>query len=332
VYQEHNLRTWERRVHFLDTSPQQQTAGTFTKFLDSVPDGKSWFFWMNYSDPHHPWDKDASAVDPAHIQIPSSLPDLPGVRDDLSRYCGEIERADGWFGETENVLRRRNLVEKTIVVFMGDNGMAFPHGKGSLYDPGLNVPLIVRWPGKVKAGAKTNALVSGEDLAPTLLQAAGVEPHKDMSGRSFLGLLTGDDGYRRRPHIFAARLHHGNAPITEKTKASTWDLSRCVRSERYKLIYNATPFMEYSPVDSASGPGWQAMVAANQNGTLNPEFKQAYFGKRPVFELYDLQSDPAELRNLAGRPELAEVQRTLTAALQEKMILDYDFVQPPVAG
>jgi arylsulfatase A-like enzyme len=133
--------------------------------------------------------------------------------------------------------------------------MALPHGKGSLYDPGLNVPLIVRWPGNVRAGSRTDALVSGEDIAPTIVEAVGLKPHKDMSGRSFPGLLRGESGYRRRSHIFAARLHHGNSPITDETKASTWDLSRCARSDRYKLIYNVTPFMEYSPVDSALGPG-----------------------------------------------------------------------------
>jgi hypothetical protein len=73
------------------------------------------------------------------------------------------------------------------------------------------------------------------------------------------------------------------------------------------------------------------MTAANRGGTLNSALKQAYFGKRPIFELYDLQTDPGELNNLAGKPEFRQIQRSLTAALQEKMILDYDFVQPPVA-
>ena len=97
---------------------------------------------MNFNDPHHPWDSDAGKVDPAQIHLPSHLPDLPGVRVDLSRYCGEIERADASFGTVLSPSRQHNEESNTVVNLMGDNGMAFPHGKGSLFDPGLNVPLM----------------------------------------------------------------------------------------------------------------------------------------------------------------------------------------------
>lgn len=330
IYEKHGLRTWKRRVDSLDTSAQEQTPAKLEDFLNRAPKGKPWFFWMNYSDPHHVWDERAGKVDPAKIKLPPHLPDLPGVRSDLARYCGEVERADGLFGQSLDVLRRRGLEENTIVVFMGDNGMAFPHGKGSLYDPGLNVPLLVRWPGRVKAGSQTRALVSGEDIAPTLIQAAGGQPPKEMSGRSFLNLLTGR-AYEPRKHIFGARLHHGSGPFTAQLKASTFDLSRCARSDRWKLIYNCTPQMEYWPVDSGGDPSWQEILAAHRENRLKPEHERAYFqNPRPVLELFDLEKDPGELENLAGRKEYREVQEELMAALQEKMILDYDFLPPPM--
>src|SRR5689334_3123527 len=164
IYEKHQLRTWKKRVDFLNISSQAPTPGLFDEFLKKRPAGRPWFFWINYNDPHHPWDQDAGHVDPAKIVLPPHLPDLPGVRNDLARYCGEIERADQSFAAAMAVLRQHREEENTLVVFMGDNGMAFPHGKGSLYDPGLNVPLMARWPGHIKPGVTRN-LISGEDVA-----------------------------------------------------------------------------------------------------------------------------------------------------------------------
>jgi N-sulfoglucosamine sulfohydrolase len=329
VYEKHELRTWKNRIDFMDISSQTHTNQQFEQFMGKRAKNKPWFFWINYNDPHHPWDEDAGKVDPKKIKLPPHLPDLPGVRGDLARYCGEVERADRDFGQVMEILRKNGQEENTMVVFMGDNGMAFPHGKGSLYDPGLNVPLMARWPGHVKTG-KTRTLISGEDVAATFMDAGGGTAPKGVSGRSFYPLLTGGR-YEPREYIFGARLHHGGSEFTANTKASGFDLSRCVRNSRYKLIYNLTPQMEYWPVDSGGDPGWQEILAAHKAGTLKPEHEQAYFHRpRPVLEVYDLEADPGELNNLAGRPEIKDVQQTLMAALQEKLITDYDFVPPVI--
>ena len=102
------------------------------------------------------------------------------------------------------------------------------------------------------------------------------------------------------------------------------------RNSRYKLIYNCTPQMRYSPVDSYNERSWVEMSDEHAWGRLEPKFDRAYFGARPVLELYDTEKDPAELDNLAGRPELATVERKLLEALQEKMILDWDFLPLPL--
>ena len=333
LLEKHGVRTWDKRVDFLDrNSGRNQTVPVINKFLDAVPSGKPFFLWANFNDPHHPWDKDAvqPGHDPAKLNLPAHLPDLPGMRGDLARYYDEISRADGEFASILAILEKRGLSKNTIVVFAGDNGMAFPHGKGSLYDPGLHVPLLIRWPGVTKAGSSTAELVSGEDVAPTLLEAAGAPIPREMSGRSFLRLLRGES-YEHRKHIFGARLVHGNARFTPQTKASTFDLSRCVRSKQFKLIYNCTPQMEYQPVDSARDPGWLETIAAQKAGRLSPELSRAYFTQpRPVLELFDLSKDPSELNNLAGNPEFATAQQELLEALAEKMILDYDFLPLPL--
>jgi arylsulfatase A-like enzyme len=109
-----------------------------------------------------------------------------------------------------------------------------------------------------------------------------------------------------------------------------YDLARAVRSDRYKFIYNCTPWIPYAPVDSAGGAGWREMTAANESGKLSAGLRATYFTTpRPVYELYDLDADPSELNNLAGRPELAAVQQELVDALIEKMILDQDYLPLP---
>lgn len=330
IYERHGLETFRRRVDFLDVSPEGQTEARITGFLDKKPSGKPFFLWVNFNDPHYPWDRNAipKPHDRAALPIPKFLPDLPGVRDDLGRYYDEVARMDGEFQTVLDILDKRGHSANTLVLFMGDNGFPFPHGKGSLYDPGLNVPCIARWPGRVKTGV-SNALLSGEDLAPTFLEAAGIPAPKEMSGRSFLSLLEGRVTTARNL-VFSARLAHGNRPMREGTTTHTFDLSRMVRDLRYKLIYNCTPQVKYSPVDSYPEKSWVEMTNEHLWGRLEPAFDRAYFGPRPVMELYDLRDDPAEMHNLAGRKELAAVQRRLTEALQEKMILDWDFLPLPL--
>jgi arylsulfatase A-like enzyme len=113
--------------------------------------------------------------------------------------------------------------------------------------------------------------------------------------------------------------------------ASTFDLARCARSDRFKLIYNCTPHGAVAPVDSQGDAGWRAMVKANTDGQLASEFVRAYFTTpRATFELYDLDADPGELRNLAGDPKYKDVEYELKRALTEKMVLDWDFLPAPL--
>jgi N-sulfoglucosamine sulfohydrolase len=335
VFERHpELRTFAQRVDFLDrNSPRAQTVPIVSQFLDEVPAGKPFFLWISFNDPHHPWDRNAipEPHDPQQIAVPPYLPDLPEVRSDLARYYDEIARMDEEFQWVMDVLAKRGLTTNTLVMFLGDNGYAFPHGKGSLYDPGLNTPLLVRWPGKIKPGTRSSELISGEDVAPTLLEAAGAPAPKTLSGRSFLKLLLGEP-FEARQYIFAERGPHGQGTFNENTKANTFDQSRCVRSKQFKLIYNCTPHQVYAPVDSGGDSYWRRITALHTEGKLAPEFERAYFtSPRPVYELYDLNTDPGELTNLAGQPPYRQVERQLKVALQEKMILDYDYLPLPIA-
>lgn len=330
VFERHNLKTFKDRVDFLNNCSDAEVAGKVAEFLEQKPAEKPFFLWANFSDPHHAWNAPARfRPDPAALVLPAHWPDLPGLREQLADYFAEINRLDETIAGVLDVLKKRGQLDNTIIVFCGDNGAALPHGKGSLYDPGSNVPFFVRWPGMVKAGGDSRTLLSGEDLAPTLLAAAGVEPAARMSGRSFLPLLKGEK-YEPRKHVFVERGPHGSAPVSANMTNAGYDLARAVRSERYKFIYNCTPWIPYSPVDSAAGGGWKEMQAARAAGKLPAGLIATYFTvPRPVYELYDLAADPSELQNLSGKPEVAAVERELREALAEKMILDFDYLPLP---
>jgi arylsulfatase A-like enzyme len=330
VFNEHRLRTFAARVDFLNTCPDNQVAVQVAAFLDKKPADKPFFLWANFSDPHHPWSASAELrPDPASLKLPAHWPDLPGMRQQLADYCAEVNRLDRTVSGVLDVLRERGLLDNTLIIFTGDNGAALPHGKGSLYDPGVNVPLIIRWPGAVKAATESHGLISGEDIAPTVLEAAGVTPHPRVSGVSFLPLLKGEP-YAGRNHVFFERGPHGRAPVSIDMSSSGYDLSRAVRSDRYKFIYNCTPWIPYAPVDSAGGAAWQQIKSARDAGELsNPVIATYFTSPRPVYELYDMEEDPSELNNLSGRPGMAGVERGLRAALVEKMVLDFDYLPLP---
>ncbi|MCI0392294.1 MAG: sulfatase [Acidobacteria bacterium] len=333
VFDKHQLKTFERRLDFVRAGGGGNpihigAVAQFREFLEQAK-GKPFALQLCFSDPHRPLDANAIPAphDPAKIKLPAHYPDTPGVRADFGRYYDEIARFDGSFAEVLEELNKRGLAENTIVVFMGDNGAAQFRGKGTLYEYGVNVPLIVRWPGKVKAGAVSRELISGEDLAPTFLEACGRQPLKEMTGRSFLKLLRGES-YTGRQYVFSERGAHGSGL---PTGTSPFDLGRVVIGKRYKLIYNALWQLPYQPVDFAGDVFWKELQQMNKDGKLSPLLSRLYFSPaRPMFELFDLEADPNEFNNLIGGEEHATIERELKAALQEWMILERDYLPLPV--
>ncbi len=326
VFDQHNLRTFERRLNY---AKQGNPLAQYREFLDQAK-GKPFALQLCFSDPHRVYDKNAIATphDPNKLKLPAHYPDTPGVRADFANYYDEIARFDGSFGEVLAELKARGLSDNTLVVFQGDNGAAQFRGKGTLYEYGLNVPLLVRWPGQVKAGGVSGELISGEDIAPTFLEACGLKPLKEMTGRSFLKLLQGDASYAARQYVFAERGAHGSGL---PTGTSPFDLGRVVIGQRYKLIYNALWQLPYQPVDFAGQPFWKELEQMNKDGKLSPLHSRLLFSPtRPMFEMFDLESDPNEFTNLIGKPEHAALERELKGKLQEWMILERDYLPLPI--
>ncbi len=329
VFAKYKLATFPDRLDYVKTAGENEVSfSQFKEFLDAKPKEKPFFLQLCSNDPHRPLTTHGAVKhDPAKIKLPAHYPDTKLVREDFARYYDEIAHFDIFFGEVMAELEKRGLAENTIVGFMGDNGCSQFRGKGTLNEFGIHVPLLVRWPGNVKPGSSSSELISGEDLAPTFLEAAGLQPLPEMTGKSFVKLLRGEP-FEGRKFTFAERGAHGSSlPGT----SSAFDLGRVVVGKTHKLIYNALGQLPYHPVDFAGDAFWKELVQMHEAGRLDSQTEKMYFSPtRPMFELYDLSNDPSEFDNLAGKPKVAAIEKELKAAMQEWMILQRDFLPLPV--
>ncbi len=328
VLEKHDLKTFPKRLDFVKTAGTgDASVAQFKEFLDAVPKEKPFFLQLCFSDPHRVYNA-PKVHDPKTLTLPKHYPDTAAVRADFAAYYDEIARFDGHFGEVLAELEKRKLADNTIVLFMGDNGAAQWRGKGTLYEYGIHVPLLVRWPGVLKPGSSTEDLISGEDLAPTLLEACGQKPLKAMTGQSFAPLLRGEK-FTPRQYVFAERGSHGTGL---PGKSNAFDLGRVVVGKRYKLIYNASFHLPYDAVDFGGSPMFTEVRELAKANKLPEPLNALYDGRaRPMLELFDLVEDPSEFNNLAGKPEAAAVEKELRLALIEWMILQRDFLPLPVS-
>lgn len=277
----------------------------FDQFLDAAGE-RPFFLWVGFRDAHRPYEP--GAVDPPHdpatVRVPPHLADTPETREDLALYYDEIRRLDGVIGSCVAELERRELLDDTLIVFFGDNGAPFPRAKGTLYDAGIRTPLVFCWPRVIDSGQVYGGLVSLIDLAPTILEVAGIERPEAMQGQSILAAL-GDPSLPGRPFAFSERNWH-----------DCDEHLRSVRSERYKLIRNAYLDKPYgNPGDVLNSPSWKSLLALREADRLTPLQEQVFRVPRPEIELYDLARDPWESKNLADDSAYAEVRGELIAAL-----------------
>jgi arylsulfatase A-like enzyme len=199
---------------------------------------------------------------------------------------------DAAIGRILAALERTRIAGDTLVIFSADHGVAMPRAKCTLYDPGIGIALLVRWPdGGVRPGTVIRELASNVDVLPTLLETIGAPTAKKIQGQTLLARLRGQ--LAGRDAIFA-----------EKTFHSYYDPMRCIRTERHKLIRNfETGFAVEVPGDIQRGEIFRA-----DPGRYATD-------RRHVVELYDLEEDPLEQRNLAGTPDVVEVERDLDQRL-----------------
>jgi N-sulfoglucosamine sulfohydrolase len=315
----------------------------FEQFLEARPQGKPFCFWFGSSDPHrgYTWQSGVnSGMKLEDVKVPACMPDSEEVRTDICDYYWEVQRFDSEVGRLLKILEENSELDNTLVVISGDNGMPFPRCKSNLYDLGTNVPLAVRWPARVKGGRIVEDFISLADLAPTFLGAAGLKSASQMTAKSFLNVLTSRKSGRvdpKRDHILTGKERH--VPCQE-TGMGGYPM-RAIRTHDFLYIRNFKPdrwpagapkgyaqptdivvyrprgtFYGYADVDAS--PTKSFMLKYRDDAKVARLFELA-FGKRPAEELYDLRKDPAQLNNVAGKPEYAKVKDKLAAALMEEL-------------
>lgn len=243
---------------------------------------------------------------PTDVRVPAYLPDNAVTRAELAEYYQSISRLDQGVGRLIEILKETGNYENTLIVYLSDNGAAFPGAKTTLYEPGIKLPLIVRAPGRVQPGALQTAMVSWVDIAPTLLDVAGaaVEP-ADFDGRSFRAGLDGGE-LLGRDEVFASHTFH---------QVTMYYPMRAVRSRDCKLIHNLASALTYpSARDLVQSPTWISVMKSDPQ-RLGKRSVQAYL-HRLEFELYDLKRDPDELNNLADDPAHQALKHELIEKLK----------------
>jgi arylsulfatase A-like enzyme len=242
--------------------------------------------------PHVYWPPN-DGYDPAKLTVPPYLLDTPETRTALCRYYTDVTHMDQQVGDVLDSLDKHGYAEDTLFMYTSDQGAQFPFAKWNVYDAGIRVPLVIRWPGEVKAGGATGALVSLVDLLPTMIEAAGGSPPADIDGKSLLPLLRGQAD-RVHDEVFAA--HTGDGRMNRSPQ-------RCVRTTRYKFIENLASADVYKThISAAAGPDgkdyWDSWVRAADAGDARAKELVDRYQHRPPAELYDVQADPYEQTNL----------------------------------
>ncbi|GEO07096.1 sulfatase [Adhaeribacter aerolatus] len=247
--------------------------------MDESHRGKAWATTVQQHPPQ---------IDPAKVVLPPFYPNHPVAREDWATYLESIQLVDSFVGKVLQRLQDEGIAENTLVIFSGDNGRCHIRDKQFLYDGGLHIPLIMKWPGQLKPGQTNTDLISAIDVSATILRVAGITPPKYLEGQVMLGPEA-----KKRAFVIGAR----------DRMDETVDKMRAVRDKQFKYIknyYPERPYMQPNKYKETQYPMWNLLKELHAQGKLTPA--QALFAAptKPAEELYDIVNDPYELNNLAA--------------------------------
>jgi arylsulfatase A-like enzyme len=302
-----------------------KTDWNFT-YTNKPFDSKSWadlkthqpfYAQINFKETHRTFHGPPKA-DPAKVEIPPYYPDHPVTRKDMADYLDDASELDRKCGLILQQLEKDGLADNTVVVFFGDNGISMVRGKQFCYEEGHLVPLIIRWPKKFpapsnfKPGTTDARFIEGIDFAPTMIDIAGAKKPAKMQGHIFLGDRTEPD----REYTFGSRDRCDMTAMRIRT----------VRDARWRYIRNFTPdvpFLALNEYKEKQYPVWNLLKELHAQGKLTPAQDFLCQPRMPDEELYDLETDPHEINNLAktDKPEAQAAIKRLRAVL-EKWIED----------
>jgi N-sulfoglucosamine sulfohydrolase len=281
------------------------------KFLAARDASKPLCLFVGTRHPHTVWSAER-AYDPAAVKIPPTHIDTAVTREERASYLTDVTKADTLLGEVRALVREK-LPGDTLFIYTADHGGAWPFSKWTLYDSGVRVPVIMAWPGQLKPGTTSDAMVCWPDLLPTFIELAGGKVPAGLDGKSFAGLLHGTTA-THRDRVFTTQSGDGDFNVYP---------IRSVRTRDWKYIRNLHPeFQQHTHISRSSGPSglvyWKTWLAAAERDPAAAATVKRYI-EHPAEELYDLAADPHELRNLAADPAQATRLATMRADLDAWM-------------
>lgn len=249
-----------------------------------------------------------TTYDPEDVIVPSFLPDIPECRAELAQYYQSVNRLDQGVGKLIDLLKKAGIYENTLILYISDNGIAFPGVKTTLYDPGTKLPCIVKLPQLKNKGQITDAMISWVDITPTILDYAGILPvGNEFHGRSFKPVLDNPAISQGWDEVYASHSFH---------EVTMYYPMRVVRTRRYKLIWNIAYKLDYPFAwDLHESTTWKGIV--NRGIGQIGKRKVSDFIHRPEFELYDVKDDPDELINLAYNPSYSSILEHLKEKIKD---------------
>ena len=293
------------------------------------PKDKPFFFWFAAYDAHRDWDGDKQWDDdrygpmhkPADVIVPPFLVDDEETRQDLASYYNEVTRFDHYIGEVVAELKSQGELDNTLIFVLADNGRPFPRAKTRIHDSGMKTALVAHWPAGIKtSGRASDSLVSVIDLAPTVLDVAGLKPAETMQGVSLQPLLARTATQVRK---FAFSEHNWHDYEAH---------GRGVRGDGFLLIKNFRPYQAWQgPADSVRSPSHASLEAKRDAKKLTPAQSDVFLAPRPAVELYDLRGDPHQLTNLVGRPDYNIQRALLSQTLDRWMEETHDSVPEEIS-
>ncbi|MCF6268957.1 MAG: sulfatase [Melioribacteraceae bacterium] len=306
-------------VNFTNVTPELSAKNkTDWNFSEQDPfDGRDWnqrkegqpfFAQINFPETHRDFVKNEKhPIDPDLVKLPPYYPNHKIAREDWALYLETVSVLDEKINIVLKRLEEDGLAENTVVFFFADHGRAMVRGKQWLYDPGLHIPLIIRWPGNIKPGSLNNDLLSQIDIAAASLRIAGIELPDNMQGQDFL-----DPSTPKREYIFAAR----------DRCDETVDFVRAVRDREFKYIRNFIPERPYTQLNrykETEYPVMRLLRRLHKQGKLNTDQEKFMAERKPDEELYDIKVDPFELNNLASNSEYKEKLISMRGVLDKWM-------------
>jgi len=285
-------------------------------FLKGYDRKKPLFLVVCTHPPHTPWIKNTT-YDPSRVRLAPNFVDTLETREDRANYYSDVTLMDRILGEVLESVSAAGMGENTLFAYTSDQGANWPFAKWCVYDGGLRVPLIIRWPGRVSGGSVSEAMTCLVDLMPTFIEAAGGKAPGDIDGLSLLGILEQRrEGHRKVVYGTHTGNDNGGPGIANHCPART------VRTPRYRYILNLSPETEFTThiTGCKSGPHylphWNSWVERAKSDSRAKAIVERY-QRRPREELYDLGSDPFEMNNLAGDLEHETILVSLRSQLAE---------------